>query len=128
MEEATGVWGNKEPNGGWLFGCNESSASTLRRDEEALVQVPALMTRGRLGDDPPDEGSVGPMVERAVWLHNRENDGGTHVLIWHLQAYNRPETLCGRTTHDMEPVPTPWDEVFSRCRDCVVKISGMDDS
>jgi hypothetical protein len=61
------------------------------------------------------------MAERTVWLHNRENDGGTHVLIWHLG--DSSETLCGRTTQDMEAVPTPWDEVFSRCRDCVVKVS-----
>jgi hypothetical protein len=68
------------------------------------------------------------MGERIVWLHNRENDGGTHVQIWHLEADNRLETLCGRTTHDMEPVLTPWDEVFSRCRDCIVKLSEMEDS
>ena len=58
------------------------------------------------------------MTERTVWLHTRHNDGGTHVLIWHLESDTPPETLCGRTTRDMEAVPTPWDEVFSPCRDC----------
>ena len=58
------------------------------------------------------------MTERTVWLHTRHNDGGTHVLIWHLESDTPPETLCGRTTRDMEEVPTPWDEVFSPCRDC----------
>ena len=54
MAEATGVWGNKGPNEGWLFGCNERSASTLRLDEDSPLAhqqepgVPAGPTQGAL--------------------------------------------------------------------------------
>ena len=39
-----------------------------------------------------------------VWLHIRPNDGGTHILTWHLEAEDAPGTLCGQPTHDMEVV------------------------
>jgi hypothetical protein len=55
-----------------------------------------------------------------VWLHIRPNDGGTHVLIWHLESEDGPGTLCGQSTHDMEVVTESWEEVFSRCRHCDV--------
>ena len=48
MAEATGVWGNKGPNEGWLFGCNERSASTLRLDEDSILAHQQQRLRARV--------------------------------------------------------------------------------
>jgi hypothetical protein len=61
-------------------------------------------------------------VSETVWLHIRENDGGTHILTWHLESEEAPGTLCGQSTHDMEVVTEAWMEVFSRCRHCDIKL------
>lgn len=62
------------------------------------------------------------MLDQTVWLHVRPNDGGTHILIWHLESEDAPGTLCGQSTQDMEVVTESWEEVFSPCRHCVIKL------
>ena len=46
-------------------------------------------------------------MNETVWPHIRENDGGTHILTWHLDSQDAPGTLCGESTHDMEVVTEP---------------------
>jgi hypothetical protein len=73
-------------------------------------------------DDPISGQYNQTVVSETVWLHIRPNDGGTHILTWHLESEDAPGTLCGQSTHDMEVVTEAWVEVFSRCRHCDIKL------
>jgi len=67
-------------------------------------------------------GNFSDMPEQTVWRQEcarRPGVDSTLVVTCHLGfSKNRSETLCGKSTRGMSPVPTPWVESASRCPKC----------